>query len=135
MEVEHIGIAVKNIEKTIKLYQFLFPDAEYYEEILTNQAMRVIIVKGKNIKIELLQPLNSECTINNFIMKKGEGLHHIAFKVGDVNKSMSEAKDIGIRLLTEKAYLGAEKHIVCFMHPKDTNGVLYELCQCDNPTP
>ncbi|MPN21765.1 hypothetical protein SDC9_169145 [bioreactor metagenome] len=130
MKVEHIGIAVKDLDRAVAHYKSIFPEALYYDEPVADGSMKMVIVKGENIKLELMQPLKEDCAVGKFIAKNGEGMHHIAFEVEDINQSMENAKAKGIRLITAQPYQGAEGHMVCFMHPKDTCGVLSEFCQC-----
>ena len=130
MKVEHIGIAVADLDKACAYYRSLFPEAILREEPVADGSMKMMILEGENIKLELMEPLKDDCPVGTFLAKKGEGLHHIAYEVTDIKASMAQAREQGLRLLTEEPYRGAEGHWVCFIHPKDSCGVLSEFCQC-----
>lgn len=130
MKVEHIGVAVQNLEKAVAFCKALFPEAEYVEEPVADGSMKMMIVKAENLKLELMEPLKADSPVGKFIARRGEGLHHIAYEVADIAESMAKAQATGIRLLTEAPYTGTEGCLVCFMHPKDTFGMLSEFCQC-----
>jgi methylmalonyl-CoA/ethylmalonyl-CoA epimerase len=128
IKVEHIGIAVKKLADSIPLFEKLLNDPCYKtEEVESEKVMTAFFRQGEN-KIELLESVNSDGVIARFIEKKGEGLHHIAFEVADIEKEMERLKKEGFVLLTDKPKEGADNKLVCFLHPKQTNGVLIELC-------
>lgn len=129
MTIEHIGIAVQNLEAVEGLYRMLFPEAEFHRECMPELSVEMLIVRFGGYKIEFLKPLNVDSPIGKFLEKNGNGVHHIAFKVDNIEETMKRVSSEGIRLLTEKPYTGVEGHQVCFMHPKDTYNVLYEFCQ------
>ena len=128
-KIEHIGIAVKSIDASTSLFAKLFAKNAYKrEEVLSEGVMTEFFQMGDN-KIELLEATNPESPIAKFIEKKGEGIHHIAFDVDDIVAEMKRLKAEGFQLLAEDPKKGADNKLVCFLHPKSTNGVLIELCQ------
>jgi len=128
-KIEHIGIAVKNLEASNKLFAQLLGVNHYkIEEVLSEGVTTSFFKAGPN-KIELLEATNPESAIAKFIAKKGEGVHHIAFGVKDIQKEMERLSKAGFTVLNEKPKKGADNKLVCFVHPKNTNGVLIELCQ------
>jgi len=128
-KLEHLGIAVKNIEKANPLFASLLGGSYYKMEGVESEGVKTAFYDGGNVKIELLEATTENSPIQKFIDKRGEGLHHVAFEVEDIEKSMAELREKGIRLLNEKPKDGADNKLICFLHPKDTNGVLIELCQ------
>jgi methylmalonyl-CoA/ethylmalonyl-CoA epimerase len=128
-KIEHIGIAVKSIESSTSLFAKLFAKNAYKrEEVLSEGVITEFFQLGEN-KIELLEATHAESPIAKFIDKKGEGIHHIAFEVSDIVAEMKRLKEEGFQLLSEEPKNGADNKLVCFLHPKSTNGVLIELCQ------
>ena len=128
-KIEHIGIAVKSIESSTSLFAKLFAKNAYKrEEVLSEGVITEFFQLGEN-KIELLEATHAESPIAKFIEKKGEGIHHIAFEVSDIVAEMKRLKEEGFILLSEEPKKGADNKLVCFLHPKSTNGVLIELCQ------
>ena len=128
-KIEHIGIAVKSIESSTSLFAKLFAKNAYKrEEVLSEGVITEFFQLGEN-KIELLEATHAESPIAKFIEKKGEGIHHIAFEVSDIVAEMKRLKEEGFILLSEEPKKGADNKLVCFVHPKDVNGVLIELCQ------
>lgn len=128
-KIEHIGIAVKDIEQANKVYENLLGVAPYKMEKVESEGVSTSFFQTGESKIELLEATNPESAIAKFIEKKGEGIHHIAFAVEDIEKEMKRLSDQGFRILNEKPKKGADNKLVCFIHPKNTNGVLVELCQ------
>jgi methylmalonyl-CoA/ethylmalonyl-CoA epimerase len=127
--IEHIGIAVKNLDQANALYTQLLNTPPYKQEAVeSEQVMTSFFQKGPN-KIELLEATHPDSAIARFIEKKGEGIHHIAFDVDDIHAEMARLKAAGFQLLNEKPKRGADRKLVCFIHPKSTQGVLIELCQ------
>ncbi|MBK8736951.1 MAG: methylmalonyl-CoA epimerase [Saprospiraceae bacterium] len=127
--VEHIGIAVNNIESANELYTALLGVAPYkMETVESERVMTSFFQVGKN-KIELLEATHENSAIAKFIAKKGEGIHHIAFDVNDIESEMTRLSNLGFQLLQEKPKRGADNKLVCFVHPKSAHGVLIELCQ------
>ena len=128
-KIEHIGIAVKDLESSNKLFAALFGTAHYKEEEVASEGVKTSFFKSGPNKIELLQATNTESPIAKFIDKKGEGIHHIAFAVLDIKAEIERLKAAGFVVLNEVPKKGADNKLVVFLHPKTTNGVLIELCQ------
>ena len=128
-KIEHIGIAVSNLEKASLIYEKLFGTTAYKEEEVASEGVKTaFFISGPN-KIDLLEATNPESPIAKFIAKKGEGIHHIAFDVDDIVAEMERLKNEGFIVLNEIPKKGADNKLVAFLHPKSTNGVLIELCQ------
>ena len=127
-KIEHIGIAVKSLKDSIPLFEKLLNTACYKTELVESEKVNTAFFKPGPNKIELLESTDSDGVIARFIEKKGEGLHHIAFEVKDSDAEMKRLKNEGFRLLNETPKTGADNKLVCFVHPKDTQGVLIELC-------
>jgi methylmalonyl-CoA/ethylmalonyl-CoA epimerase len=128
-KIEHIGIAVTSIEKSNELFSKLLGAAPYKSEKVESEGVLTSFFQTGESKIELLEALNPESPIAKFIAKKGEGIHHIAFDVTDIYAEMKRLKAEGFILLSEEPKRGADNKLVCFLHPKSSNGVLVELCQ------
>jgi methylmalonyl-CoA/ethylmalonyl-CoA epimerase len=128
-KIDHIGIAVKDIEVSNLLFEKLLGVAPYKQEEVESEMVLTSFFKNDNCKIELLSATTDESVISKFIEKKGEGIHHIAFEVGDIEKEIMRLKNEGFIVLNEIPKLGADNKLVVFLHPKSTNGVLIELCQ------
>ena len=127
-KVEHIGIAVKDFAISIPLFEKLFNTSCYKTELVESEKVNTAFFKTGETKIELLQSIHENGIITKFIEKKGEGIHHIAFEVSDIKAEMQRLKNEGFILLNEEPKVGADNKLVCFLHPKNTNGVLVELC-------
>jgi len=128
-KVEHIGIAVKSFDISIPLFEKLLNTICYKTEIIESQNVNTAFLKTGETKIELLQSTAADGVIARFIEKKGEGIHHIAFEVDDIEKEMERLVNEGFELLNNVPKPGADNKLVCFLHPKNTNSVLVELCQ------
>lgn len=128
-KIEHIGIAVKDLSISIPLYEKLLNTSCYKQEEVSSENVTTAFFKTGPNKIELVQSTTEDGVIAKFIEKKGEGIHHIAFDVTDIYAEMERLKNEGFTLLNEKPKDGADNKLVCFLHPKNTNGVLIELCQ------
>lgn len=128
-KIEHIGIAVKNIELSTDIFAKLFGKASYKREIVESEGVATEFFQLGESKIELLEATNENSAIAKFIEKKGEGIHHIAYDVDDILAEMERLKNEGFVLLNEHPKKGADNKLVCFVHPKSANGVLIELCQ------
>ena len=126
--IEHIGIAVKNLDESIKFYEKVFGLKCYAVEEVKDQKVKTAFFKIGETKIELLESTAPDGPISKFIEKKGEGIHHIAFKTKDINSSLKELEEKNIRLIDEHPRKGAEGLNIAFLHPKAANGVLIELC-------
>jgi methylmalonyl-CoA/ethylmalonyl-CoA epimerase len=127
--VEHIGIAVKNLETSIPLFERLLNSPCYKTESVASESVNTAFFLREGSKIELLESSEQDGVIAKFIAKKGEGMHHIAFEVPDIQAEMDRLRLEGFTLLNETPKKGADNKLVCFVHPKDSNGVLIELCQ------
>ena len=127
--IEHLGIAVANIEAANELFAKLLGKAHYKIETVESEGVKTSFFKVGESKIELLEATNPESPISKFLTKKGEGVHHIAFHVDDIEKEMDRLKNEGFVLINENYKDGADNKKVCFLHPKSTGGVLIELCQ------
>jgi methylmalonyl-CoA/ethylmalonyl-CoA epimerase len=127
--IEHIGIAVKNLELSNDLFTKLLGTAPYKQEGVESEGVMTSFFQTGQTKIELLEATNPDSPIAKFIEKKGEGIHHIAFEVEDILAEMERLKNEGFTLLNEVPKKGADNKLVCFLHPKGTNSVLVELCQ------
>jgi len=127
-QVEHIGIAVKDLGTSIPLFEQLLNTGCYKTEDVTGEGVRTAFFRTGDTKLELLESLETDGVIARFIERKGEGLHHIAFAVKDIHAEMKRLKSEGFTLLNEEPKEGADNKLVCFLHPKGTNGVLIELC-------
>ncbi|MDR6299759.1 methylmalonyl-CoA epimerase [Mesonia maritima] len=128
-KIEHLGIAVKNLEEANKLYSQLLNEEPYKEEGVESEGVITSFFKAGESKIELLAATNPESPIAKFIEKKGEGIHHIAFAVDDIEKEIKELKEKGFQVLNETPKKGADNKRVAFLHPKSSHGVLVELCE------
>lgn len=129
IEIEHIGIAVKKLENSIPLFTKILNTQCYKTEEVKTENVRTAFFQIGEMKVELLESLDTEGVISKFIEKKGEGMHHIAFMVKNIVEEMSRLQQEGFTLLNEMPKKGADNKLVCFLHPKETNGVLIELCQ------
>ncbi len=129
LKIEHIGIAVKNIEQSNELFTKLFNKTPYKLEKVESEGVSTSFFLLGDSKIELLEATNPDSAIAKFIDKKGEGIHHIAFEVEDIHAEMERLKNEGFTLLNEQPKKGADNKLICFLHPKSSNGVLIELCQ------
>ena len=129
MKIEHIGIAVKDMEKSVELFSAIFNQKPYKKEDVESEGVSTSFFKTGESKVELLAALNNESPIAKFIEKKGEGIHHIAFEVNDIDAEISRLLEEGFQLINTLPKLGADNKRIAFLHPKSTNGVLIELCQ------
>lgn len=127
--IEHIGIAVKDLKVSETLFETLLKCKAYKSENVESESVTTLFFKTGETKIELLESTSSESPISKFIEKRGEGIHHIAFEVEDIYEEMKRLSEEGFILLNKEPKNGADNKLVCFLHPKSTNGVLIELCQ------
>jgi methylmalonyl-CoA/ethylmalonyl-CoA epimerase len=128
-KIEHIGIAVKDLEAANEVYTKLFGKSPYKTETVESENVSTSFFKVGESKIELLEATAPESAIAKFIERKGEGIHHIAYAVDDIKAEMTRMRAEGFIVLNEEPKKGADNKLVCFLHPKNTNGVLVELCQ------
>lgn len=131
-KIEHIGIAVKDLEKSNELFKGIFGKSHYKVEEVESEGVKTSFFEVGPNKIELLEGTNENSPITKFIEKKGEGIHHIAFAVEDILSEVKRLKNEGFIVLNETPKKGADNKLVVFLHPKSTNGVLIELCQDAN---
>ncbi|WP_203339865.1 methylmalonyl-CoA epimerase [Planococcus beijingensis] len=128
-KVDHIGIAVRDLNAVLPYYTDTLGLPLVKIEEVESQKVRVAFIDAGNVKLELLEAMDDQSAIYKFLEKKGEGIHHIAFGVENIEQRMEELRDKGIRLLSDKPNPGAGGAMVAFLHPKSSNGVLYELCE------
>lgn len=128
-KIEHIGIAVKDLNVSNEIFTKLFGEAPYKQEVVESEGVTTSFFKNGPNKIELLQATNPDSPIAKFIEKKGEGIHHIAFDVTDIESEIVRLKNEGFTMIHETPKKGADNKIIAFLHPKSTNGVLIELSQ------
>ena len=131
-KIEHLGIAVKDLEQANKVYAALLGKPHYKVETVESQGVDTSFFECGDSKIELLAGTREDSPITKFIEKRGEGIHHIAFAVDDIEAEIERLKGEGFRLLNESPVPGADNKIIAFLHPKSSNGVLVELCQDRN---
>ena len=129
MRIDHIGIAVNDLESAIKTYEKLLNRECYKREVVDQQDVETAFFKTSESKVELLGATSENSVINTFISKRGEGLHHLAFEVDNLEEEMTRLKKEGFTLLSDKPGVGADNKRIVFLHPKDSNGVLVELCE------
>jgi methylmalonyl-CoA/ethylmalonyl-CoA epimerase len=127
--IEHIGIAVKSLEASVLLFEKILNTECYKTEEVESEKVKTAFFKQGETKIELLESLEADSVIAKYIDRKGEGLHHIALEVENIAEEMTRLKNEGFLLLNKHPKKGADNKMVCFLHPKGTNGVLIELCQ------
>ena len=129
MKLEHLGIAVKSLTDSVPVFEKIFNAKASVPEIVEEQKVKVCKIKLENIDIEILEPTDPESPIAKHIEKRGEGIQHVSFEVPDINNSLSELKEGGIRLINETPRIGADNMLIAFLHPKSTAGILMELAQ------
>jgi methylmalonyl-CoA/ethylmalonyl-CoA epimerase len=129
LKVEHIGIAVRTLADSVPLFEKLLNSQCYKTEMVDSEKVNTAFFKKGETKIELLESVDENGVVSKFIERKGEGLHHIAFEVADIESEMERLRKEGFILLNDTPKQGADNKLVCFLHPKSTNGVLIELCQ------
>ena len=128
-KIEHIGIAVSDLQESNALFAKLFGKENYKVETVESEHVSTSFFQIGETKVELLEATASESAIAKYVEKKGQGMHHIAYEVTDIEQEMTRLKEMGFVLLNEQPKKGADNKLVCFLHPKSTNGVLVELCQ------
>lgn len=128
-KVDHIGIAVKSLEKTLPFYTDVLNLSLLGIEEVDTQRVRVAFLQAGSTKLELLEPTSGESAIAKFIEKRGEGIHHVALGVESIEARISEMREKGIRMIDEQSRPGAGGANIAFMHPKSASGVLFELCE------
>jgi len=128
-KIEHIGIAVSNLDKANDIYSNILGVGPYKNETVETEGVITSFFKCDNIKIELLQGVTTNNAISKFIEKRGEGIHHIAFEVKNIKSEIKRLKNLGFKIINETPKKGADNKLICFIHPRSTNHVLIELCQ------
>ncbi|HSF56348.1 MAG TPA: methylmalonyl-CoA epimerase [Algoriphagus sp.] len=128
-KIEHIGIAVADLEKSNQLFARLLGKAHFKSETVDGEGVETSFFQVGETKVELLQATRSDSPIAKYLEKKSEGVHHIAFDVADIHSEIQRLKDAGFEILNETPKQGADNKLVVFLHPRSTNGVLVELCQ------
>jgi len=128
-KIEHIGIAVSNLEESNNIYTKILGLEPYKQEVVDSEGVITSFFQTENTKIELLQGLDENNAISKFIKKRGEGIHHIAFEVENIEKEIKRLKKLGFKIINETPKKGADNKLICFIHPKSTHHVLIELCQ------
>jgi methylmalonyl-CoA/ethylmalonyl-CoA epimerase len=129
IRVEHIGIAVENLKESNELIAKLFGVAPYKEEAVVSENVTTSFFGLGETKVELLEATAESSAIAKYIQKKGPGIHHLAFEVDDIHAEMERLSKAGFQLLNETPKKGADNKLICFLHPKSTNGILVEICQ------
>ena len=129
IKIEHIGISVYDIEASNKVFTKIFGKKNYKSESVESESVITSFFQVGESKIELVSSTNQDSPIAKYMAKNREGMHHIAFDVADINSEMKRLQSEGIRTLNDQPKQGADNKLICFLHPKDTNGVLIELCQ------
>jgi methylmalonyl-CoA/ethylmalonyl-CoA epimerase len=132
MHIDHIGIAVKNLDEAVKTYEKILNTTCYKREVVEGEKVDTAFFQTGESKVELLGGTSPDSVINTYIEKRGEGIHHVAFDVDDIIAEMKRLKGEGFKLLNEKPKKGADNKLVAFLHPKGNHGVLVELCQSQN---
>ena len=128
-KIEHIGIAVKDLNEAIKEFELLSEQKCYKTEIVETESVKTAFIQIGESKIELLEATNSSSPIAKFLDKKGQGFHHIAFDVNDIESEINRLIENGFELIHKSAKPGADNKLIAFLHPKSTSGVLVEICQ------
>ncbi len=133
-QIEHIGIAVKSIPEALKFYEDILGLECYKIETVEEQKVKTAFLHIGEVKIELLEPTSPESPVAKFIEKKGEGIHHIAYRTENLTETLKELAEKGVKLIDEKPRRGADNMNIAFLHPKSAYGVLTEICQPEDET-
>lgn len=128
-KIEHLGIAVTNIDETLKIYEDLLGKSCYKTEVVESEFVKTAFIQVGESKIELLEATNSESSIAKFLEKKGQGFHHVAFDVENIDSEIHRLIALGFELIHKSPKDGADNKLIAFLHPKSTNGLLVEICQ------
>lgn len=129
MHIDHVGIAVDDLESAVKTYEKLLDEKCYKRETVENQQVETAFFETGESKVELLGATDPDSVIAKYIAKKGEGMHHVAFEVDDIHAELDRLQEEGFTLLSDEPSRGADNKLVAFVHPKDNRGVLVEICQ------
>ena len=128
-KIEHLGIAVTNIHEALKIYEDLLGKSCYKTEVVESEFVKTAFIQVGESKIELLEATNSESSIAKFLEKKGQGFHHVAFDVENIDYEIDRLLALGFELIHKSPKDGADNKLIAFLHPKSTNGLLVEICQ------
>ena len=128
-KIEHLGIAVESIEKSLAIYESLLGKSCYKTEIVESEFVKTAFIHVGESKIELLEAINPDSPIAKFLVKKGQGFHHVAFDVDDIEAEISRLEKEGFELIHQSPKEGADNKLIAFLHPKSTEGLLVEICQ------
>ena len=128
-KIEHLGIAVENIEKSLAVYEALIGETSYKTEIVESEFVKTAFIRVGESKIELLEATNPTSPIAKFLEKKGKGFHHVAFEVDDIEQEILRLQKLGFELIHQSPKSGADNKLIAFLHPKSTEGLLVEICQ------
>lgn len=128
-KIEHLGIAVESIEKSLAIYESLLGKSCYKTEIVESEFVKTVFIHVGESKIELLEATHPDSPIAKFLVKKGQGFHHVAFDVDDIEAEITRLKKEGFELIHQSAKQGADNKMIAFLHPKSTEGLLVEICQ------
>ena len=128
-KIEHIGIAVKDIRQSKELFSKIFNQDSYKSEVISSESVVTEFFRIGETKVELIASIDDSSSISKYLENHREGMHHIAFLVDDIYSEMDRIRSLSIRILNDNPKIGADKKLICFLHPKDTNGVLIEMCQ------
>lgn len=131
--LEHIGIAVDNVEAVIECLDEVLQERPYKAEIVSSQQLRTHFLDAGGAKLELLESLDPDSAVGRYLNRHGEGVHHLAFEVDDLDATMQRLRDSEFTLLNETPQTGADEKRICFLHPKETHGVLMEFCETQTP--
>ncbi len=127
-KIDHLGIAVRNLDKSVEYYENSLGLSCHGREEVESQKVRTAFFEIGEVHLELLEPTSEDSPIARFLEKNGEGIHHIAFRTDDIEKQLNQASDSGVKLIHEVPFEGAANKLVAFLHPKSTHGVLTEFC-------
>ena len=127
--IDHVGIAVRSIHEAAETYTKLLGVKPFHYEEIPEQGVKVCFIQIGAQKLELLEPSNDDSSIHKFLDRRGEGMHHLAYRVEDIYQSLEEASSLGFRLIDRVPRRGALNKLIAFLHPKDAHGVLLEFCQ------
>lgn len=128
-KIEHLGIAVENIEKSLAVYEALIGETSYKTEIVESEFVKTAFIRVGESKIELLEATDPTSPIAKFLEKKGKGFHHVAFEVDDIEQEILRLQKLGFELIHQSPKSGADNKLIAFLHPKSTEGLLVEICQ------
>ncbi|MGI6476719.1 MAG: methylmalonyl-CoA epimerase [Defluviitoga tunisiensis] len=129
IKIDHIGIAVRSIEEALNFYENLLKLEKSGEKVLEDRGIKVTFLYINDVRIELMEPIRNDSEISKFLEKRGEGIHHIAYQVSDIEYFLKKSKELGYKTLSDKPEIGAEGNLVFFLHPKSVHGILTEFVE------